>query len=90
LRRTSENQRGDAVLMSNFVVGMEAFANVREIAFGRFRVRPAERKLIVDGCAVRLGGRAFDLLLALIERRDRTASKNELLVVVWPPGRRGK
>ena len=70
--------------MSNFAVGTEAFANVREIAFGRCRVRPAERKLLVDGCAVRLGGRAFELLLALIERRDRTASKNELLDVVWP------
>ena len=70
--------------MSNFAVGTEAFGNTREIAFGRFRVRPAERKLLVDGCAVRLGGRAFDLLLALIERRDRTAGKNELLDAVWP------
>ena len=70
--------------MSSFAVGTEAFANVREIAFGRVRVRPAERKLLVDDCAVRLGGRAFELLLALIERRDRTASKNELLDVVWP------
>ena len=70
--------------MSNFAVGTGTFAEVCEIAFGRFRVRPVERKFLVDGRSVRLGGRAFDLLLALIERRDRTASKNELLDVVWP------
>jgi hypothetical protein len=29
-------------------------------------------------------GRAFDLLLALIERRERPVAKDELLSVVWP------
>jgi predicted ATPase/DNA-binding winged helix-turn-helix (wHTH) protein len=54
-----------------------------EFAFGRFMIRPAERRLLVDGKPVVLGGRAFDLLLALTERRDRVVSKNELLDVVW-------
>ena len=31
-----------------------------------------------------MGARAFDLQLALVERRDRTVAKNELLDVVWP------
>ncbi|MBK7079821.1 MAG: winged helix-turn-helix domain-containing protein [Betaproteobacteria bacterium] len=31
-----------------------------------------------------MGARAFDLLLALIERRDRLVTKNELLELVWP------
>jgi len=52
--------------------------------FDRFVVRPATRQLIVDGRPARLGARAFDLLLALIERRDRTVAKGELLDVVWP------
>ncbi|MCG3188710.1 MAG: hypothetical protein LKCHEGNO_00843 [Burkholderiaceae bacterium] len=52
--------------------------------FGRFVVRPATRQLIVDGRPARLGARAFDLLLALIARRDRTVAKGELLDVVWP------
>jgi predicted ATPase/DNA-binding winged helix-turn-helix (wHTH) protein len=55
-----------------------------EFAFGRFRIRPAERRLLADGKAVVLKGRAFDLLLALFERRDRVVGKSELLDLVWP------
>jgi predicted ATPase/DNA-binding winged helix-turn-helix (wHTH) protein len=52
--------------------------------FGRFEVRPAERKVLVEGRPAVVGGRAFDLLLALIERRDRMVTKDELLDLVWP------
>jgi predicted ATPase/DNA-binding winged helix-turn-helix (wHTH) protein len=51
--------------------------------YGRFEIHPAERALIVDGRPVAPGARAFDLLLALVERCDRVVSKNELLDVVW-------
>ena len=54
------------------------------INFGRVELRPAERVLRVDGAAVALGARAFDVLLALVERRDRVVSKNELLDLAWP------
>lgn len=47
-------------------------------------IRPAERQVLVGGQLAPLGARAFDLLMALIERRDRLVSKNELLDVVWP------
>ena len=49
-----------------------------------FEVRPAERRLLAHGQPVSLGGRAFDLLLALIELRDRVVAKDELLARVWP------
>ncbi len=52
--------------------------------FDRVEVRPAQRQLLVDGQPAALGARAFDLLLALIEHRDRVVSKNELLDLVWP------
>jgi non-specific serine/threonine protein kinase len=51
---------------------------------GRFQVRPDERRVYVDGRAATPGARAFDLLLALIERRDRVVAKDELLALVWP------
>jgi len=51
--------------------------------FGRFEVRPTERQLLVDGVPASLGSRAFDVLTALIERRDRVVNKNELLDLVW-------
>lgn len=56
----------------------------QSMRFGRYEVRPAERSILVDGTAVALGARAFDLLLALIERRERVASKAELMDAVWP------
>lgn len=52
--------------------------------FDRYELRPAERALLADGVPVRLGGRAFDLLVALLERRDRVVGKNELMDIVWP------
>ncbi|MBL8349182.1 MAG: winged helix-turn-helix domain-containing protein [Burkholderiaceae bacterium] len=51
--------------------------------FGRLEIHPSERALRLDGAPVALGARAFDLLLALVERRDRTVSKHELLDQVW-------
>ena len=55
-----------------------------DFAFGRFAVLSEQRQLLVDGEPAKLGARAFDVLLALIQRRDRVVSKNELLDVVWP------
>jgi adenylate cyclase len=51
---------------------------------GEFEVRPAERRVLVNGEPVALGARAFDLLLVLIEHHDRVVSKDELLALVWP------
>lgn len=51
---------------------------------GGGEVRPDERRLLVQGRPVALGARAFDLLLALIEHRERVVSKEELLERVWP------
>jgi predicted ATPase/DNA-binding winged helix-turn-helix (wHTH) protein len=54
------------------------------LRFGRVELRPRERQLLVDGVPASVGARAFDVLLALIERRDRLVTKNELLDLVWP------
>ena len=39
------------------------------VAFGRFLLLPHRRELLADGRPVKLGGRAFDVLMALIEAR---------------------
>jgi DNA-binding winged helix-turn-helix (wHTH) protein len=51
--------------------------------FGSFRLIPAERELLCGGVPVELGPRAFDLLLALVRRSGRLATKDELMVEVW-------
>jgi DNA-binding response OmpR family regulator len=40
-----------------------------ELTFGRFRVLPERREVLADGWPIKLGGRAFDVLMALIEAR---------------------
>src|SRR5438046_2710106 len=52
--------------------------------FGSSELRPAERQLLIDGAPAALGARAFDLLLALIERRERVVEESELFDAVWP------
>ncbi len=51
--------------------------------FGNVELRPAQRVLLVGGKESRIGSRAFDVLLALVEHRDRVVAKDELLHSVW-------
>ena len=53
-------------------------------SFGRFELRPASHELLEDGRPVALGARAFGVLQALIEHRERTVTKDELLDLAWP------
>ncbi len=52
--------------------------------FGRFELQPTRRQLVADGRPVGLGQRAFDVLHALVQRRERLVTKSELLDIVWP------
>ena len=54
------------------------------LVFGHVELRLAERRLLLDGQPVALGSRGFDLLRALVAKRDRVVSKDELLDEVWP------
>ena len=54
------------------------------LRFGCIEVRPALRQVRVDGKPVVLGSRAFDVMMALVERRDRLVSKAELMDAAWP------
>ena len=57
---------------------------VQAYRFGRCELRPGERVLQVDGEPANIGGRGFDVLLALVELRARVVGKDELLERVWP------
>ena len=54
------------------------------IVVGPFQIIPAKRLLTRDGVPVDIGGRALDLLVALVEQPGRVVSKRELLRRVWP------
>ncbi len=52
-------------------------------AFGPFRFFPAERRLEREGKPVRLGGRALDLLIVLVERAGEVVPNRTLIEAVW-------
>jgi predicted ATPase/DNA-binding winged helix-turn-helix (wHTH) protein len=56
----------------------------RRVEFGRYTIEPHRRELLADGRPVKLGGRAFDLLMALIEASGAVVKKDVLLDRVWP------
>ena len=54
------------------------------IEFGHFSILPHRRQLLAQGRPIRLGGRAFDLLMALLEAPGAVLGKDELLRRIWP------
>jgi DNA-binding winged helix-turn-helix (wHTH) protein len=55
-----------------------------DLEFGRFRVLSRRRQLLADDVPVELGGRAFDVLMVLLEADGALVTKQELLSRAWP------
>jgi DNA-binding winged helix-turn-helix (wHTH) protein len=51
--------------------------------FEKFELIPGRRLLARDGRVVKVGSRAFDLLVALVERAGKVVRKDELVSCVW-------
>ncbi|MFR0687752.1 ATP-binding protein [Enterobacterales bacterium AE_CKDN230030158-1A_HGKHYDSX7] len=54
------------------------------LLFGPYQVYPASRAILEAGRPLRLGQRALDILLALLERAGQVVSKRDLLARAWP------
>ena len=52
--------------------------------FDNFRLDVSNRELLRDGSAVALPGKAFDMLVVLIENGGRLVGKDDLFSRVWP------
>ena len=55
-----------------------------DVSFGPYRLLAGQRLLLEGDKPVRLGGRAFDILTALVERAGEVVGKDELIAQVWP------
>jgi len=53
------------------------------ISFGPFRLLPAARLVERDGAPVRMGGRAMDILICLVDHAGEVVSKRDLVARVW-------
>jgi predicted ATPase/DNA-binding winged helix-turn-helix (wHTH) protein len=70
--------------MQNTVEDAVDDVGLSALRFGRFRVFPKERALLEGDKPVRIGGRALEILIALLERPGQLLSKDELMERVWP------
>lgn len=57
---------------------------MREVTFGPFRLQP-ERQLLLEGdTPVRIGSRALEILVALVEQPGEVLTKDVLMARAWP------
>ncbi|MBD9456088.1 helix-turn-helix transcriptional regulator [Pseudomonas sp. PDM05] len=54
------------------------------VQFGPYRIHPRQRLVLEGGRPLRLGRRAVDILLVLLEQAGNVVSKQELMARVWP------
>jgi predicted ATPase/DNA-binding winged helix-turn-helix (wHTH) protein len=86
LRRTD----GDVPFHGRFVIKragrIDGHSSLKHsvVSFGAFRLFATERQLRKGDEPVQLGGRALDMLIALVERAGEVVSQRELISRVWP------
>jgi predicted ATPase/DNA-binding winged helix-turn-helix (wHTH) protein len=56
----------------------------REASFGPFRLLPSQQLLLDGGKPAPIGGRALDILIALVESAGEVVTKDELISCAWP------
>jgi DNA-binding winged helix-turn-helix (wHTH) protein len=66
------------------MLGQLAAEDERVLCFGPFHLLPTQRLLLEGDRPVRLGSRALELLIVLLERPGELVSKEELTARVWP------
>src|SRR5262245_1606624 len=71
-------------MMSNKTGQLNQFETDQTYRFGDYELNAAERVLKRGGEIVSLPLKAFEVLLALLERHGRVVSKEELIERVWP------
>jgi len=63
---------------------MSSVGSIERYRFGFFKLQPDKRRLLKDSATLSLRQRAFDLLVALVDRAGHLITKDELLDQVWP------
>jgi DNA-binding winged helix-turn-helix (wHTH) protein len=66
------------------LVQQVGLASAIRLRFGPFELNIAERSLRRADQVIPLGGRAYDILIALLENAGEVVSKADLIANVWP------
>ena len=72
------------LIVSKFILRMDIAAEHKVYEFDDFRIDVAHLMLYHRGAEIPMVPKAVETLLALIERRGKIVSKDELLEAVWP------
>src|SRR6266700_2298088 len=76
--------RGDSAPRASLTLPTRQNFAATSICFGAFCLWPVRRLLLQDNQPVRIGSRALDILIALLERPGDLVTKDELMARVWP------
>src|SRR5258708_13478156 len=74
----------DRMLRSSLLSNDPSKQLLRAASFGPFCLLPARQVLLEGETPVRLGSRALEILIALVERAGELVTKGELMACVWP------
>ncbi len=74
----------DRMLRSSLLSNDPSKQLLRAASFGPFCLLPAQQVLLEGETPVRLGSRALEILIALVERAGELVTKGELMACVWP------
>lgn len=83
LCRSGEDPHRVQVLVGAFTEAEQRFKPISAVSFGPFRLLLHQRLLLEGGKPLNLGSRAFDILIALLERPGELTTKEELISRVW-------
>ncbi|PRD43105.1 hypothetical protein C5748_12925 [Phyllobacterium phragmitis] len=54
------------------------------LSFGPFQLTPSKRLIERDGTPIKIGSRAFDILVALVEKPGEVVTSRDLIARAWP------
>jgi predicted ATPase/DNA-binding winged helix-turn-helix (wHTH) protein len=79
-----QSTREDTAPRASLTPATSQILAASSICFGAFCLWPVRRLLLQDNQPVRIGSRALDILIALLERPGDLVTKGELMARVWP------
>jgi DNA-binding winged helix-turn-helix (wHTH) protein len=82
--RDTTTSGGAEIVIPDSAVKHRPNAALGYCSFGPFRFFLLQRVLVRAGTPLRIGSRAREILLALVERAGEVVSKRELISRVWP------
>src|ERR1700760_4029961 len=84
-RLTANGAQSSTVLAEEFMsVQQVGSSSAIRLRFGPFELNVAERSLSKASRIIPLGGRAYDILIALLENAGEVVPKSELIAKAWP------